>query len=179
MRLTILAGITALITTLAPQETPKAFSRGPEIPKERLAAAILTAKRCATCHPMKRVTGARHLGDEWEANVEEMRRKEKSGISKKEAATIAAFLAWWSLGGDEDDVAPTAPSASPPKRGPWVAPRHAVVAETPVSADAGFPLEITVDDSKVTIEKVIAGNPRGGHSLTAPGSAPGCSAWPR
>lgn len=63
-------------------------------PAEMVAAARLAERRCTKCHTLGRVLEADYAASEWTAVVQQMERKEKSGISAQDAGTIAAFLAY-------------------------------------------------------------------------------------
>jgi hypothetical protein len=107
-----------LLVAMAPGQAPEFGGR--PVPPERTAAWRLTTQRCTACHGITRVIKANIEGPEWAAVVARMQKKEKSGLSALEAATIAEFLAWWSASEASSPLpgGPLAPGASSPVEPP-------------------------------------------------------------
>ncbi len=137
----------------AAQPIPEELTAKREIPESRVQDALLTAKRCTSCHNMKRVTRARYVGDEWEICVEEMREKEKSGISARDATRITGFLAWWSTG---EDPQPEPVAAEEVVENPFKAPLKSILASAAVAADSAGETRVTLGDMTVSVTDLKA-----------------------
>ncbi len=104
-------------------------------PVERVEAGRLAERACSSCHSLRRVLDAGHVGAAWRPVVARMQRKSKGAISAPDAAVIAGVLGWWSSGA-------RAPAAADPSSGfpdgldPVLAPpgRSHVLARRTVSA---------------------------------------------
>lgn len=136
------------------------------------ALADLTVQRCASCHVLRRVLQARHVGEEWAPVVEKMRKKEKAGISAAEAETISKFLAAWSTRGETPAAAAPAPPAgtAPVSPAALAAVHRAVAGSTAIPSGAAFPchvdlgvagpvrvLSVALPSAGITVAQVEAG----------------------
>ncbi len=107
------SGALLLIVSVLPAQTFDLAG----IPSEIAAHEGLVVARCSTCHTMSRVVKARHVGGEWADVVEDMRLREKSGISVPESEKITAFLAAWSRRGEAARAEMAAPVPALPSAG--------------------------------------------------------------
>lgn len=176
----IIATLLTLVA-LVPQEAPEAFAKKRQIPADKVADAVFTAKRCSTCHTIRRVTKARYVGDEWEVCVEEMRDKEKSGISGKDAERITAFLSWWSTADEGGGAGPrSAPALR--KQALWKAPRHSIRGSVQVAVGSALPLTVEISGRRVVLEKLQTGSADGRITVAARlrhGKTVGTATWIR
>jgi hypothetical protein len=96
-RRSIVPLVTLAAAVLLWQDTATFDTRG--YPAAMVEAARLAERRCTKCHSLARVVTSELVGDDWTDVVRDMAKKEKSGISEREAATIAGFLAFRSTKG--------------------------------------------------------------------------------
>jgi len=65
-------------------------------PKDLQPAYPLFQNKCAQCHTLSRPVNSAYAGDDWRLYVNQMRHKPGSGINKRNADKIIAFLQYWS-----------------------------------------------------------------------------------
>jgi hypothetical protein len=138
----ILIGVMFIAIASAAVESPF----GIDLPASRRADAELTTNRCARCHTLQRVLEADHRGEAWNAVVDRMRSKTRSGVSRTEAKRIAAFLDWWSARRPPPEDATTSADALVP-------PRFARVVALTLRLDSG-PVDMTCGDEVWRVESV-------------------------
>jgi hypothetical protein len=166
--------VTSLVL-LGPQDSSAFDTKG--YPPEMVAAARLTTQRCTKCHTIVRVVDANFDPDIWETVVEDMARKEKSGISAPEAARIASFLAFHASKKSGTKPAESRPGAaagagaSRPARFGWTAaypsPTYTVHASGSVPASARLPATLELEGVTVVIEDVSAASDATGARASA------------
>ncbi len=133
-------------------------------PADMVAAARLTTQRCSKCHALNRVVNAAVKGAAWDEVVDRMARKEKSGISTKDAAAIGKFLAFRSQQGQAGSSRPTDPPKSADLGGPAVyqAPQYAAFDTATVSIADALPIDVVLGDLHCVIETVTVATAEGG-----------------
>jgi hypothetical protein len=146
---------------LGPQDAATFDTKG--YPAGMVEAARLTERRCTKCHSLTRVLDAPLAAADWTDVVDDMAKKEKSGISAREAATIAGFLAFRSNrgagGAASRGSSKDAPASRPAVFGGSAAyppPASAVFASAPLPATASLPATLELAGARVVVREAAA-----------------------
>jgi hypothetical protein len=160
---------------LLPQDSATFDTRG--YPAEMVEAGRLTERRCTKCHSLTRIVDTPFVGDDWVDVVQSMAKKEKSGISEPEAATISKFLAYRSThvgGGAAAGGAKEAAASRPTVFGETAAyplPGAAVYASAPLPAAASLPATLDLAGTKVIVRSASTESGAAGLARAAAGIA--------
>ncbi len=134
-------------------------------PTQMAKAARLAEMRCTKCHTLRRVLRARHKGDAWTDLVDRMMEKEKSGISKRDASTIAAFLAWRSTMGTKARAGRGVRAVTAGDR-VYPSPRFAVLASAALPPSRPLPAKLDLDRYAIIVRDVRRATRADGARLT-------------